>query len=142
MCHLLSFFLTLRRRTNKVEVIPAVVDRGELEVRGVDEQQQVSKCKGLPSKKQNLVFSKESTPAKDTGTTAPSCFLSGVDEQRKHSGWDSVVVDEGVLEIRGVDMQRQVSKCKGLPSKKQNLISSKESTPHCKRAVSKTVSKK
>ena len=65
----LFFFLTLRRRTNKVEVIPAVVDRGELEVRGVDEQQQVSKCKGLPSKKQNLVSSKESTPAKDTGTT-------------------------------------------------------------------------
>ena len=59
----LFFFLTLRRRTNKGEVIPALVDRGELEVRGVDEQQQVSKCKGLPSKKQNLVLSKESTPA-------------------------------------------------------------------------------
>ena len=78
----LFFFLTLRRRTNKVEVIPAVVDRGELEVRGVDKQQQVSKCKGLPSKKQNLVLSKESTPMKDSGTKAPSCFLSGVDEPR------------------------------------------------------------
>jgi hypothetical protein len=52
----LFFFLTLRRRTNKVEVIPAVVDRGELEVRGVDEQQQVSKCKGLPSKKTESCF--------------------------------------------------------------------------------------
>ena len=94
----LLFFPTLRCRTNKVEVIPTVVDRGQLEVRGVDKQQQVSKCKGLPSKKQNLVLSKESTPMKDSGTKAPSCFLSGVDEPRKHGGCDSVVVDKGELE--------------------------------------------
>ena len=67
----LFFFLTLRRRTNNVEVIPAVVDRGELEVRGVDKQQQVLKCEGQPSKKQNLVLSKESTGAKDTKTMIP-----------------------------------------------------------------------
>ncbi len=58
-----------------MDVIQAVVDEGELEIRGVDKQQQVSKCEGQPRKKQNLVlskdFGKESTPAKDTKTTIP-----------------------------------------------------------------------
>ena len=40
-----------------------------MEIGGGAEHQQVSKCKGRPSEKQNLVLSKESTPAKDTGTT-------------------------------------------------------------------------
>ena len=52
-----------------VDVILVVVNGGESEIRGVDEQQHVWNCKGLPSEKQNLVSSKESTPAKDTGTT-------------------------------------------------------------------------
>ena len=52
-----------------VDVIPVVVDGGEVEIGGGAKQQQVSKCKGPPSEKQNLVSSKESTPAKDTGTT-------------------------------------------------------------------------
>ena len=56
-------------RGNRVDVILAVVDRGEVEIGGGAEQQKVSKCKGRPSEKQNLVSSKESTPAKDTGTT-------------------------------------------------------------------------
>ncbi len=50
------------------------------DVGGGAEQQQVLKCKGLPSEKQNLVSSKESTPAKDTGTTVTrprSQFNSG-----------------------------------------------------------------
>ncbi len=92
-----------------VDVIQAVVDEGELEIRGVDKQQQVSKCEGQPSKKQNLILSKESTPTKDTGTTVTrpqSQFNSEqsiesdnvsnshfpfcpVDEQRKHGGCDS-----------------------------------------------------
>ena len=52
-----------------MDVIPAVVDGGEGEIGGGAEQQQVSKCEGRPSEKQNLVSSKESTPVKDTGTT-------------------------------------------------------------------------
>ena len=91
-----------------VDVIRAVVDEGELEIRGVDKQQQVSKCEGQPSKKQNLVSSKESTPAKDTGTTvtrprsqfnseqsiksdnvSPPHIFFGVDEPKKHGGCDS-----------------------------------------------------
>ena len=52
-----------------MDVIPAMVDGRELRIGGGAEQQQVSKCKGRPSKKQNLVSSKESIPAKDTGTT-------------------------------------------------------------------------
>ena len=52
-----------------MDMIPVVVDGGEVEIGGGAEQQQVSKCEGRPSKKQNLVLSKESTPAKDTGTT-------------------------------------------------------------------------
>ncbi len=40
-----------------------------MEIGGGAEQQKVLKCKGRPSEKQNLVSSKESTPAKDTGTT-------------------------------------------------------------------------
>ena len=52
-----------------MDVIPAVVDGGELEIGGGATQQQISKCKGWPSEKQNLASSKESTPAKDTGTT-------------------------------------------------------------------------
>ena len=52
-----------------MDVIPAVVDGGEVEIGGGAEQQKVSKCEGRPSEKQNLVSSKESTPAKDTGTT-------------------------------------------------------------------------
>ncbi len=52
-----------------VDVIQAVVNGGEVEIQGEAEQQKVSKCEGRPSKKQNLVLSKESTPAKDTGTT-------------------------------------------------------------------------
>ena len=40
-----------------------------MEIGGGAEQQKVSKCEGRPSEKQNLVLSKESTPAKDTGTT-------------------------------------------------------------------------
>jgi hypothetical protein len=53
---------------------------GELGIGGGAVQQQVSKCKGLPSEKQNLVSSKESTSAKDTGTTVTrprSQFNSG-----------------------------------------------------------------
>ena len=52
-----------------MDVIPAVVDGGEVEIGGGAEQPQVSKCEGRPSEKQNLVSSKESTPVKDTGTT-------------------------------------------------------------------------
>ncbi len=52
-----------------MDVISAVVDGGEVEIGGGAEQQQVLKCKGLLSKKQNLVLSKESTPVKYTGTT-------------------------------------------------------------------------
>ena len=40
-----------------------------MEIGGGAEQQKVSKCEGQPSKKQNLVSSKESTPTKDSGTT-------------------------------------------------------------------------
>ena len=50
-------------------VIRAGDDGSELEVARGAEQQQVLKCEGRPSEKQNLVSSKESTPAKDTGTT-------------------------------------------------------------------------
>ena len=50
-----------------MDVIPVVVDGGEVEIGGGAEQRKVSKCG--PSKKHNLVLSKESTPAKDTGTT-------------------------------------------------------------------------
>ena len=57
---------------NTVDAIPAVVDGGEVEIGGGAKQQQVSKCKGRPSEKQNLVSSKESTPTKDTGTTVLS----------------------------------------------------------------------
>ena len=46
-----------------------VVDGDEMEIRGVAEQQQILKYEGRPSEKQNLVLSKESRPAKDTGTT-------------------------------------------------------------------------
>ncbi len=52
-----------------VDVIPAVKDGGEVEIGGGAEKQKVLKCEGRPSKKQNLVSSKESTPMKDTGTT-------------------------------------------------------------------------
>ena len=52
-----------------MDVIPVVVDGGEVEIGGGAEQQKVSKCKGRLSKKKNLVSSKESTPTKDTGTT-------------------------------------------------------------------------
>ena len=62
-------FPALMGRGNTVDVILAVVDGGEVEIGGGAEQQQVSKCKGPPSKKQNLFLSKESIPAKDTGTT-------------------------------------------------------------------------
>ena len=40
-----------------------------MEIEGGAEQRKVSKCKGRSHKKQNLVSSKEPTPAKDTGTT-------------------------------------------------------------------------
>ena len=62
-----------------MDVIPVVADGGEVEIGGEAEQKKVSKCEGWPSKKQNLVLSKESTPAKDTGTTVtrpPSQFNS------------------------------------------------------------------
>ena len=52
-----------------MDVIPTVVDGGEVEIGGGAKQQKVLKCEGRPSEKQNLVLSKESTPAKDTGTT-------------------------------------------------------------------------
>ena len=59
-----------------VDFIPVVVNEGELEIRGVDEQQHVWNCEGLPSEKQSLVLSKESTPAKDTGTTVTRHYPS------------------------------------------------------------------
>ena len=62
-------FFALMGRGNTVDVIPAVVDEGEVEIGGGAEQQQVLKCEGRPSKKENLVSSKESTPTKDTRTT-------------------------------------------------------------------------
>ena len=52
-----------------MDVIPALVDGGEVEIGGGAEHQKVPKFKGWPSEKQNLVLSKESTHAKDTGTT-------------------------------------------------------------------------
>ncbi len=52
-----------------MDVILVVVGRGELAIGEGAKQQQISKCEGLPSKKQKLISSKESTPAKDTGTT-------------------------------------------------------------------------
>ena len=62
-------FPALMGRGNNVAMIPVVVGGGELEIGGGAKQQQDSKCKGLPSKKQNLVSSKVSTPAKVTATT-------------------------------------------------------------------------
>ena len=70
MCRPLAFsFFALMGRGNTVDVIPAVVDGGEVEIGGGAKQQQVSKCEEWPSEKQNLVLSKESTPTKDTGAT-------------------------------------------------------------------------
>ena len=46
-----------------MDVILAVVDGDEVEIGGGAKQQKVSKCEGRPSEKQNLVSSKESTPA-------------------------------------------------------------------------------
>ena len=120
-----------------------------MEIGGGAEQQQVSKCEGRPSEKQNLVSSKESTPAKDTGTTVTRPQSQFNSEQSIES--DNVspprvsifalmgrgntvdvipaVVDGGEVEIGGGAEQQKVSKCEGWPSKKQNLVSSKESTP-------------
>ena len=42
-------FFTLMGRGNTVDVIPAVVDGGEVEIGGGAEQQKVSKCEGRPS---------------------------------------------------------------------------------------------
>ena len=56
-------------RGHRVDVILVVVGGGGLRTGGEAKQQQVLICKGLPSEKQNLVSSKESTPAKDTGST-------------------------------------------------------------------------
>ena len=132
-----------------MDVIPAVVDGGEVEIGGGAEQQKVLKCEGRPSEKQNLVSSKESTPAKDTSTTMTRPQSQFNSEQSIES--DNVspprvsffalmgrgntvdvnpaVVDGGEVEIGGGAEQQQVSKCEGRPSEKQNLISSKESTP-------------
>ena len=120
-----------------------------MEIGGGAEQQQVSKCEGQPSEKQNLISSKESTPAKDTGTTVTRPRSQFNSEQSIES--DNVsppcvsffvlmgrgntvdvipaVVDRGDVEIGGGAEQQQVSNCEGRPSKKQNLVLSKESTP-------------
>ncbi len=120
-----------------------------MEIGGGAKQQKVSKCKGGPSEKQNLVSSKETTPAKDTGTTVTrprsqfnseqSIELDNVLPPRvsffalmgRGNTVDviPVVVDRGEVEIGGGAEQQQVLKCKGRPSEKQNLVSSKESTP-------------
>ena len=59
----------------------------------------------------------------------PLAFLFRVDGQRKHGGCDSGGVDGGEVEIGGGAEQQKVTKCEGWPSEKQNLVSSKESTP-------------
>ncbi len=47
MCGPLVFpFFELMGRGNTVDVIPAVVDRGEVEIGGGAEQQKVLKCEG------------------------------------------------------------------------------------------------
>ncbi len=85
------------------------------DVGGGAEQQQVSKCEGLPSEKQNLVSSKESTPLKDTGTTVTrprSQFNSGqsIESDKMSPPHDSVPAWMGrgnrvdaILVVVGVD---------------------------------------
>ena len=121
-----------------------------MRVGGGAEQQYVLICKRLHSEKQNLVLSKESTPTKkDTGTTVTRPRSQFNSEQSIKSDNVSsphvsvpvlmgrgiminvfwVVVDRRELRVGGGAEQQLVLMCKGLLREKQNLVSSKESTP-------------
>ena len=130
-----------------MDVILGMVGGGGLRTGEGAEQQQVSKCEGRPSKKQNLISSKESTPAKDTGTVtrprsqfnseqsiesdnvSPPC-ISFFTLMGRGNTVDVIpaVVDGGEVEIGGGAEQQQVSNAKDGPAK--NRISFCPKSPH------------